>query len=124
MANSSADRNHPVMLQTAESLGGEPEPRLYKRPENALWRFGAVGFALVLSAFWIGVTGAYLWGYFGTKGLAALPIADLALCVAALLLPPFLFIAGAWALSKGAAMREASEALSDAAERLFSADES
>ena len=113
--------SQPVLLQTAEPLG-EAEARMARRPEP---KFGiaAVVFAIVLSAFWIGATGAFLWGYLQPKGLAGIDAQALALFVAATFLPPLLFIAAAWAMARAQQMAVASHALADATDRLFSADE-
>jgi hypothetical protein len=124
MASSASDRNQPVLLQSAESLEGEIEIR--SRQHSGLdSRFGlaAIVFALTLSAFWAGAAGAYLWGYFGLKGLAGLDVQEVALFVAATFVPPLLFVAAAWALARGQAMGIAAEGLVEATERLFSVDE-
>src|SRR6478752_2323631 len=47
----------------------------------------------VLSLFWVGVTGAYAWGFWGEQGLLQLPLAAKAALSAAMLMPPFLFMA-------------------------------
>ncbi|HEY4944132.1 MAG TPA: hypothetical protein VII56_22080 [Rhizomicrobium sp.] len=111
----------PVLLQTAESLG-EAEARIPRRPEP---KFGvaALTFSFVLSAFWAGAAAAYLWGYFGPKGLAGLDVQELALFVAATFIPPLLFISAAWAMARAQQMAVASQMLADATDRLFSADE-
>jgi hypothetical protein len=113
--------SQPVLLQTAEPLG-EAETRLPRRPEP---KFGiaAVTFSFVLSAFWAGAAAAYLWGYFGPKGLAGLDVQELALFVAATFIPPLLFISAAWAMARAQQMAVASQTLADATDRLFSADE-
>jgi hypothetical protein len=67
--------------------------------------------------------GAFLWGYLGPAGLLALDLWRAALIAAAILLPPFLFIAVAFALARGAAMSEATRVLLTASDRLFAADE-
>ena len=113
--------SQPVLLQTAEPIG-DVEARAVRRPEP---KFGiaAVTFSLVLSAFWAGAAAAYLWGYFGPKGLAGLDIQELALFVAATFIPPLLFVSAAWAMARAQQMAIASQALADATDRLFSADE-
>jgi len=111
----------PVLLQTAEPLG-EAEARLSRRPEP---KFGmaAVTFSFVLSAFWAGAAAAYLWGYFGPKGLASLDVQTLALFVAATFIPPLLFVSAAWAMARAQQMALASQTLAEATDRLFAADE-
>ena len=117
-----SDRNQPVLLQSADPLGGDEE---FRPRQHTASKFGVVAlvFALTLSAFWAGAAVAYLWGYFGPKGLSALDVQSVALIIAATVVPPLLFIAAAWALARGQAMGAAAEALSDATDRLFSADE-
>ena len=84
----------------------------------------ALTFAAVLSAFWVGVWGAYLWGYFGPQGLAGLDLQQMALFAGAMALPPFLFLAIAAALGRASKIGRTAEALQAAAEHLFTADES
>ncbi len=122
MATNAPERSQPVMLQASDPLGDESSPRAAKRAAN---QFGlaSIVFSVTLSAFWMGVTSAYLWGYFGPGGLASLAVQELALFAAATFIPPLLFIAAAWTLARGAQMGAAAEALADATDRLFSADE-
>jgi hypothetical protein len=84
---------------------------------------GVIVFSGVLSAFWAGAAAAYLWGYFGPKGLSGLDIQELAMFTAATFIPPLLFIATAWAFARAQQLSEAANALADATDRLFSADE-
>ncbi len=121
MATTGSERSQPVLLQTAEPIG-ETEARPQRRPEP---KFGiaALVFAVVLSAFWAGSAGGYLWGYFEPKGLAGLDPQELALFIAITFLPPLLFISAAWAFSRAQQMAVASQMLADATDRLFSADE-
>lgn len=121
MANPGSERSQPVLLQTAEPMA-DAEARLSRRPEPKLG-VAALTFSLVMSAFWAGAAGAYLWGYFGPKGLAALDAQALALFAAATFIPPMLFIAAAWALARAQQMAVASQTLAEATDRLFSADE-
>jgi len=77
----------------------------------------------MLALFWIGVGSAYLWGYFGPKGLVAMDPAHKALAAACVVLPPFLFLAISAALARSAAMSEATRVLLLTSDRLFSADD-
>ncbi|MBV9418180.1 MAG: hypothetical protein JO348_00270, partial [Alphaproteobacteria bacterium] len=121
MATIGSERSQPVLLQTAEPLA-DAEARLSKRPEP---KFGiaAIVFAIVMSAFWIGAVGAYLWGYLQPRGLGGLAVQEIALLGAAVFIPPLLFIAGAWALARAQQMAISAQILADATDRLFSADE-
>ena len=119
------ERNQTVILQPANLADGS-EARLSSRPlprPPSHFAAAALTFAAVLSAFWIGVWGAYLWGYFGPHGLAALDMQQLALFAAAMALPPFLFIAIAAAFGRASHMGSTAEALQAAAEHLFTADD-
>src|SRR5215472_12642979 len=121
MATAGTERSQPVLLQTAEPIG-EADARIPRRPEPK-FGFAALTFALVMSAFWAGAAAAYLWGYFGPKGLAGLDVQELALFAAATFVPPLLFIAGAWAIARAQELASASQILADATDRLFAADE-
>ena len=119
------DRNQTVMLQAANTEELE-EPRTQARPAaRAPSRFPILtfAFAAVLSAFWIGVWGAYLWGYFQSKGLANLELQQEAMFAGATLLPPLLFFAIASAFARASQMGRTAEALQSAAEYMFTADE-
>jgi hypothetical protein len=127
--------NQPVLLDKPVEKTGEirtsaplappvPEIRnasLKVRPS----RFGAVAMTLAaLSAlFWVGVAGAFLWGWLGPQGLAALDPVRAALFAAAALLPPLMFLTIAATLARSAAMHQATQALLAATDRLFAADD-
>ena len=64
-------------------------PELVRRPHMLV----AVLLALVASVFWVGIGAAFLSGYVGPDHLLALPLQQAAPIMAALLLPPLLFIA-------------------------------
>jgi len=119
MVTPASDRN-PTLLPTVEPEAAEDlRPRFHI---EAGWRLGQIA-SLVLAAFWIGAAGAYLWGLLGSKGLEGLDIQQMAVCLALTFVPPFLFIVVAWALVRGQAMAVAADALVEATDRLFSADE-
>ena len=120
------EKTQPVILKAAnqpeddeirDRIGPAPRPR-------SRFPAAALTFAAVLSAFWVGVWGAYLWGYFGPQGLATLDLQQMALFAGAMALPPFLFLAIAAALGRASKMGRTAEALQAAAEHLFTADES
>src|SRR5438067_2131060 len=98
-----------------------PVPAAKARPS----RFGRVALmaAAVLSLFWMGVCGAYAWGFWGPQGLLQLSLAAKAALAAAVLMPPFFFMAIAAALARSIAMGEAARLMLAASERLFAADE-
>ena len=116
------------MLDSAPSGTEGPAVRAENRPSPkrpAAGRYGMVAFFFVsaASAFWVGIWGAYLWGYFGQNGLLALPLQQTALFAAAILLPPLLFVAVGAALTVAHRMGRAAEALQGSAEQLFTVDE-
>ena len=85
--------------------------------------FWGVAFAVVMGAFWAGAMAAYLAGYLGAGGIGALGVQQTALFAAMVFVPPMFFIAGAWAIARGAAMSGTVEMLSRQIDRLFSSDE-
>ncbi|HWY62747.1 MAG TPA: hypothetical protein VNW15_12675 [Rhizomicrobium sp.] len=113
------------MLTSANQADGE-EAQLSSRPVPRApspvfpW---ALFFGALVSVFWVGVWGAYLWGYFRPEGLLHLELQQIALFGAAIVLPPALFIAIAAAFDRASQMGRTAEALQGAAEHLFGADE-
>ncbi|HVV28892.1 MAG TPA: hypothetical protein VHC40_13090 [Rhizomicrobium sp.] len=124
-------QNQPVLVEQPpdrheDRLDGRPEGQPERlTPRVRASRFGvfALTFAAALSLFWIGTCAAFLWGYWGAAGLAALSLPTKALAAAATLLPPFFFMAVAASLARGAAMQDAARQLLVASDRLLAADE-
>src|ERR1041385_6858169 len=83
----------PVALQSGETIG-DSVARSTPRTEPR-FGIGVIVFAAVLSAFWAGAAAAYLWGYFGPKGLSGLDVQELAIFTAATVISPPLVLAGA-----------------------------
>jgi hypothetical protein len=122
MATPQFERDQPVLLSGGEKPSPAPAPISVQPRES---RFGVVAttVAAICAALWIGAAAAWLWGYFGPAGLAALDIQQIALFAIATFVPAFLIVALAWAMARGHAMGLATEALVDATDRLFTADE-
>lgn len=122
MATLGSDRTQPILLQKAEPFGADDETRRAKSSPRQ-GGLGGVIFAVAAGAFWIGVIGAFLVGYFGLDGLTRLTLQEMAGSAAFIFVPPALFIVTAWTLAKGLQMSASAEALVDATDRLFTADE-
>src|SRR5665213_281089 len=122
VASFGSDRSQPVLLQTAENFA-EEQAAAERRVKRTSSGIGAILFAVTMAAFWVGAAAAYLWGYFGPVGLAALSLQQMALVVFATFAPPMLILAIAWAFLRGQAMSRAAMALAEATDNLFAADE-
>ena len=85
---------------------------------------GIIVFASVLAAFWTGAATAYLWGYFGLRGLTSFDPQLIAFAAVVIFLPPFLFLAGAFALARGLTLSDTARQLAFVSDRLTDADES
>jgi len=120
MATPVFERNQPIQLGGDEAPSADPKS---VRPRESRFGLVAMSVAALFATLWIGGVAAYVWGYFGLRGLAALDIQGASLLTIATFVPAFLFLAVAWALARGHAMGLATEALVDATDRLFSADE-
>ena len=96
-----------------------PTPELPRRRHMLV----AVSLGLTLSFFWLGIGGAYLWGYLGPQGLAQLPLQLAILTAAALALPPLLFLAIAMLAARSLSLRDTAEHLLAASERLYAVDD-
>lgn len=122
MASYGPERGQPVLLQSAENFADETVAQERRTP-RARSSFGAMVFALVVGALWIGAAAAYLLGLFRPAGLLALSPLEFAFYASATFAPPLLFVAIAWSFMRGHAMNTAAQALAEATDRLFSADE-
>lgn len=122
MASYGSERGQPVLLQSAETFTEETVAQERRAP-RARTGYGAFVFALVASAFWVGAAAAYLLGFYKPAGLAAMSPQELAVVAVATFAPPLLFVAIAWAFMRSHAMNAAAQALAEATDRLFSADE-
>jgi len=122
VASYGSERGQPVLLQSAENFTDEAAAQ-ERRTTRASSGIGALIFALVAAAFWVGAAAAYLLGFYKPAGLAAMSPQELAVIFFATFAPPFLFISIAWAFMRGHAMNAAAQALAEATDRLFSADE-
>src|SRR5665213_1851514 len=120
MATPQFNRDQPVLFSGGEKPASETVSVL---PRQSHFSLVTMMVASVCAALWVGAAGAWLWGYFGPAGLAALDIQQIALFAIGTFVPAFLIIALAWALARGRAMSLASDALVDATDRLFTADE-
>lgn len=96
-----------------------PVPELPRRRHMLV----ATGIGLTASFFWLGIGGAYLWGYLGPQGLAQLPLQLAILTMAAMALLPLLFLAIAMLAARSLALRDTAEYLLAASERLYAVDD-
>jgi len=122
MATPRFEQNQPVLLSGGEKPLSAPAP-VTAQPRQSSFGLVVMLVASACAALWVGAAGAWLWGYFGPAGLAALDVQQIALLAIATFVPAFLIVALAWALARGHAMGLATEALVDATDRIFSADE-
>jgi len=123
-------RNEPIALTPADEVRPEiltepvrgqaakPVPEKPIRNGTTLMLF-----AVTLALFWIGAAGAFLWGFYGIEGLRDLGGHIIAFAAIATILPPFFFIASAFALARAQSLADTALRLSAAAERLTFADE-
>ena len=84
-------------------------------------------FAVVVAALWAGAASAFLAGYFRAQtitGLATWDIQFLSFALIVTFLPPLLFIAAGYAVSRAQTMQESAVRLAAVSERLTTADES
>ena len=111
----------PPAAKPAEPKAAAPERT--KRATKAATGLGALVFAIIIAAFWIGCAAAYLFGYVGPRGWAALDLQEMALFATIVVAPPILFVATAWVLGRGQAMGSLVGQLSERIELLVTADE-
>lgn len=115
-----SERGQTVVLQSADTVNEDVEAR---RPLRLPSSVAPIIFAGFLGVFWVGAAAAFLWGYFGPVALSQLDVHLAVLVGFAALMPPLLMLVGAWAFTRGQAMALAADALVDATDRLFAADE-
>ncbi|MES2471875.1 MAG: hypothetical protein V4601_03435 [Pseudomonadota bacterium] len=108
----------PAQPANSQTAAPAPIPRLKPNRFAKL----ALGTGALLSLFWVGIGCAFVWGWLGPQVLVQ-PLSALALIAAAILLPPFLFVAIAAVLARSAAMADATKLMLVASDRLFAADE-
>lgn len=106
-----ADRPLPAPAQAA--------PEMTRRPHMLV----GVLLALVASVFWVGIGAAFLSGYVGPDHLLALPLQQVAPIMAALLLPPLLFIAIGLLIARTLSLSDTAEHLLAASDRLLAVDD-
>jgi len=126
-------QNQPVAANAADEGLARAEGRIERplpppatpAPELPRRRYllAGISVALVLSFFWVGIGAAYLAGYLGPAGFAALPLQVQALTIAALALPPLLFLAIAMLVARGLTLNETAGHLLAATERLHAVDD-
>lgn len=122
MPNLASERSQTVLQEissTPEQATAVPGSRRSRRIPG----LGGLAFAIVLASFWIGAASAYLFGYLGLGRLANLDTQTVALFVAIVVVPPMLFVAGAWALARGQALSNTVGIFGAQVDRLFAADE-
>lgn len=111
------------LLSAAEPVEANENERPRVRSRSDLASRIGQGAAGILAGFWLGGAGAYFLGMIRAYGLSSLDISQAAIYTVVTIVPPALFVVVAWSLSRGMAMSQAAEALVDATDRLFSADE-
>jgi hypothetical protein len=117
----SAQRELESDVRHLDELRERPAMPDFSPPRGGL---GIIAFASVMAAFWTGAATAYLWGYFGSQGLAGFDPQLIAFAAAVIFLPPFLFLAAAFALARGLTMSDTARQLAFVSDRLTDADES
>jgi hypothetical protein len=85
----------------------------------------SLAFAAIVAMLWAGAASAFLWGYFQTlSALATLDLQFLSFALIVTFLPPLLFIAAGYAVSRAKIMEENAVHLASVSERITTADES
>jgi hypothetical protein len=117
----SSERSQPMLVQTAEPFGEKAQAA--RPPARRATGAGALWFASVLGVLWIGSVAGYYGGYFSHQGLSQLDVPTIAILAFGTFVPPMLIVACAWAFTRGLAMSATAQALAEATDKLFAADE-
>lgn len=123
VASFGSERNQPVLVQATENFSEEQAAAAERARPRAQNNSSAILFAVTFAAFWVGVAIAYLFGYFGPRGLLSLSVPQMAMAAFATFAPPLLIVSTAWAFLRGQVMSSAAITLAEATDRLFAADE-
>jgi hypothetical protein len=127
--NSEREGEAPVALKAAEEVRTDRGQPIHAQDEAPIPEppirsgAGAILFSVTLALFWAGAAGAFLWGYYGLEGLRSLGPHLIAFAVIMTFLPPFLFVACAFALARALTMVDTAQRLAAAADRLTRADD-
>ena len=115
------ERNEPIVLQDQDVVWNDAGAT--KGEAKGIHSAAPMIFAATLAGFWIGAALAFLWGYFGPNALRTMPPHLIAFGAVITILPPFLFIAFAFAFRRAQTFSDAARRLTAVAERLTAADE-
>ncbi len=114
----------PSTMRMGEVVGHDGrERRSDDTPLPSHFALDSFIFATTLGAFWVGAAAAFLWGYLGPAGIAGLSPHILAFAAIVTFLPPFLFIATAYALARAQSMGATARHLAAASVRLLATDD-
>lgn len=122
MRNFATEQAKPA-VNPSEAQAPAKQAERQKKPARKETGLAGLVFAVIVACFWIGCAAAYLLGYAGPKGLAALGLQEMALYAVIIFAPPVLFLATAWAFARGQAMGRLVSELAERIELLVTADD-